>query len=340
MPITLDPARLEYKDYFEWYRNELRTLFNIPPTLANGLSLVSVNDLKTEFNFFAAASDFYANAVLDTLPDIIRPYTPILERIIRHWSVTGEFCLVIQNGILDTIRPDYVFPVFAPENADVIVEYLFVFPLPNTASQARVVRFNPYTGEAGESIRTLAGNSLQAEGYRETPVNIQAVFWRRTQAGFYPAIKGLVRELNIRLALFQLALNSTAYPLLQVSTEGLAGGRLATAEITPAKVAGLAKTGIGLVVPPPFIGEEGARYVERLGTGLTEAMEYVKMVLGGLSVMSGVPEYVFGTNLSDTSAEVERVMFMGQSRINRLYRALEFVFGELGVEVRFGNAST
>jgi len=334
MAITLDAKRLAYRDYFAFHAGKLDKLFQIPKTLANGLEMLTLNDISTRFNFFKAASDFYANGVLDSTPEALQPHYALFERMVRHWSVTGEYCLVIENGILNTIRPDYVFPVYADYNADMLLEILFVFPN-KMGTTARVIRYDVMSESAFFSQRTLSANQLQEAGFDETPVNIQWVKWENTQQGFYDSIQGLVRELNIRMAMFQLSLNSTAIPLLQAATEGISGGLITSSEITPSRIASLGKTGLGLVIPPPFTGEQGASYVERQGTGLREAMDYMRILLGSLSVMSGVPEYVFGTNLSDSAANVERVMFMGQSRINRMHKAIENSFRELGIIVDF-----
>ena len=335
MPITLDKDRLEYRRYFDWYQGDLQSLYNVPPTLTNGLSFLSVpNDLLSQLNYFGAASKFYVNGVLDNVPTELDSVFELFERMVTHWSVTGEYCLVVENGVLNTIRPDYVFPIRKPDNYDVIQGYYFIFPIPNT-QRARVIHYDIVSGEARQNERDLfAGQLGDNEG--GVPVNIQLVIWEQV-GGFYKDITGLVRELNIRIALLQLALNSTAIPLLQIATEGMGGGLLGADGITPARVAGLGKSGIGLVVPPPFTGEEGGRYIERAGTGLQESVVHLRTILGALSMLSGVPEYVWGVNLSnqESRSQVERVMFMGLARINRVKRALQNTFGQLGVNVVF-----
>jgi len=343
--IKLDSNRLEYRKYFDYYDGRLDKLWNIPPTLVNGFTLVDkANDLKSTLNYFNASSKFYINGVLDNVPAELDRYFKLLERMVTHWSITGEYCLVVQDGVINTIRPDYVFPIRNPDNRDVIQGYYFIFPIADatldpatqdfSTSRARVIHYDLLSGVARQTERDIFSNELEDKS-GGIELNIQAVFWEDTGGGYYPHIEGLVRELNVRFALMQLALNSTAIPLIQVATEGMGGGLLGADGITPMNVAGLGKTGLGLVVPPPFTGEEGARYVERQGTGLEEALAYIRMVLGSLAVLSGVPEYVYGVSLTQSSAEVERIMFMGQSRINRVQRAIENTFGELGVNVSF-----
>lgn len=335
MPVKLDPIRLKFVDYFKWFEGDLATLWSIPPTLVNGMSFLNVtNDLTTQFNYFTASSRFYINGVLDTVPSELDPYFKLVERMVFHWSVAGEYCLVIQDGIINTIRPDYVFPIRKKDNRDVIQGFYFVFPIPDTPTEVRVIEYNVVTGKAFQSRRTFSGGQLSDATSGES-VDIQLVLYENTGGGYYGDIEGLVRELNIRYALLQLALNSTAIPLLQTATENMGSGIVGSDGITPTKVAGLGKTGLGLVVPPPFTGEEGARYIERSGTGLEEAMAYIRIVLGSLAVLSGVPEYVYGISLTQSANEVERVMFMGQSRINRLQRAMQNTFAQLGISVEF-----
>ncbi|MYC78852.1 hypothetical protein F4X10_24045 [Candidatus Poribacteria bacterium] len=345
MGIKLDSNRLEYRKYFDYYNGRLDSLWNIPPTLINGFQLVTApNDLKSNLNYFNASSKFYINGILDNVPPELNEYFALLERMVTHWSVTGEYCLVIENGVINTIRPDYVFPIRRPDNRDVIQGFYFIFPAPDetadpsisnfSTSKARVIHYDILTGVATQTTRDIFSNELE-EVSGGTPVNIQGVIWEDTGGGYYNHIEGMVRELNVRFALLQLALNSTAIPLLQIATEGMGGGLLGADGITPVNVAGLGKSGLGLVVPPPFTGEEGARYVERAGTGLEEALAYIRMILGSLAVMSGVPEYVYGVSLTQSSAEVERIMFMGQSRINRVQRAIQNTFAQLGITVEF-----
>ena len=339
MAIKLDQDRLEYTKYFDWYKGNLDTLWNKPPTLINGLRFLDKpNDLLSTLNYFSASSRFYINGILSVLPPALDDYFPMVERMVTHWSVSGEYCLVIENGVINTIRTDYVFPIRKPDNYDVIQGYYFIFPIPDSMQRARVVEYNVATGVALQTERTFAGGELEDKS-GGTPVNIQGVIYEDTGGGFYKDIEGMVRELNIRFALLQLALNSTAIPLLQIATEGMGGGLLGADGITPTNVAGLGKTGLGLVVPPPFTGEEGGRYIERSGVGLDEALAYIRMVLGSLAVMSGVPEYVYGVALTQSTAEVERVMFMGQSRINRMLRSMRDTFGQLGIDVEFAELS-
>ena len=345
MGVKLDSNRLEYRKYFDYYDGRLDALWTIPPTLINGFQLISApNDLKSTLNYFNASSKFYINGILDNVPEELNPFFALLERMVTHWAITGEYCLVIQDGVLNTIRPDYVFPIRNPDNRDVIQGFYFVFPKPDatqdpaiqniSTTRARVIHYDILTGVARQTERDIFSNELENKS-GGIELNIQSVIWQETGGGYYPHIEGLVRELNVRYALMQLALNSTAIPLLQIATEGIGGGLLGADGITPMNVAGLGKSGLGLVVPPPFTGEEGGRYIERQGTGLEEALAYIRMILGSLAVMSGVPEYVYGVSLTQSSAEVERIMFMGQSRINRVQRAIENTFAQLGITTRF-----
>ncbi|MYD81372.1 MAG: hypothetical protein F4X44_12260 [Gammaproteobacteria bacterium] len=334
MAIKLDNKRLEYRDFFKWFEGDLSSLWNVPPTLANGFQLIDApNDLLTEFNYFAASSKYYINGVLDSVPEEVDDYFKLIEQITEHWSVTGEYCVITEGNMYSVIRPDYVFPVRDKYNVDNIIGFNFVFPM--DMGKARVIEYTPDKRTFVETERHVAGNTIGDAIRVVRRVNIDRVIWDSVGTGYYRDIKGLVRELNVRYSLMQLSLNSTAYPLLQVSTQALGSGLVGIDGITPARIAGLGKSGLGLTVPPPFTGEEGARYVERTGGGLEEALAYIRMILGSLAVLSGVPEYVYGVSLTQSAREVERVMFMGQSRINRLRRSMTNTFRELGIDVTF-----
>ena len=338
--IALDAKRLEYPNYFKWFDGDLSTLFDAPSSLVNGLNYLNKEtDLHSTLNYFGTSSKFYINGLLDIIPPEITVDTyPLFERIVQHWSVTGEYCITIENNVVNAIRPDYVFPIRQPENMDIIKGFYFIFPIKDKPQRARVIEYDIASGRAYQTERVIMGNRLQ-EKYGGTPVNIQNVLYQDTGAGFYRDIKGMVRELNVRFALIQLALNSTSIPLLQVATEGIGGGELNADGLSPTKVAQLGKTGLGLVIPPPFSGEEGARYVERAGTGLVESMQYIRTILGSLSVMSGVPEFVHGLSLSElsnmSSKAIDQVDLLGKSRIKRMRYALTNTFRELGIELTF-----
>ena len=337
--INLNEDRVKYREYFNWFDGDLTSLWRVTGSLVNGLEFLEPRkDLLTRLNYFNASSKFYINAVMQNIPKELIPYLPMLNRMVKHWSVTGEYCLTIENGVVNTIRPDYVFPIRKDDNEDIITGFYFIFPIPKSTQKARVIEYNSITGLAFQNIRTFTGNQLEDVGGGE-PVNIQAVIYEDSGNGYYKHIEGLVRELNVRFALMQFALNSTHIPILQIATEGMGGGLLSADGVTPLKVAGLGKSGLGLLIPPPFSGEEGARYVERQGTGLNEAVEYIRIILGALAIMSGVPEYVYGVSLTQSNAEVERIMFMGESRVNRMRDSLEYTFSRLGIDVDIPSVS-
>ena len=68
--MLLDPNRLRYSVYFDYYENHLDELFRVPQDMINGLALVGNQVQKTEFNYFNAVSRFYSNAVLAELPEL------------------------------------------------------------------------------------------------------------------------------------------------------------------------------------------------------------------------------------------------------------------------------
>ena len=62
-------------------------------------------------------------------------------------------------------------------------------------------------------------------------------------------------------------------------------------------------------------GLKADRYMERQGTG---PMDYAKMLLGQLGVLSGVPPYIWGAAPPDD--QTERLLFHGQAKVNSFGR--------------------
>ena len=346
--MLLDKRRQDYATHFDWYDGRLETLFNaVAPTSVNGLLLVPAAQISSEFNYFAAVSRFYSDAMLGDLPDMADADADLINQLAEHWAVTGEACIVENPDGIRAIRPDYVFPEFDPYDRDIVRRFRFIFPERDPdkdpgqlnrvgyATSARVIEYDTATGQAWLGNRQFASGWI-ADEPRGAPVNIGNVFWINTNDGVYPQMSGIVREITIRLNIMQKFLNSVSQSILQIDTDAIAGGALERG-VTPARVNAVAEQGLGLTVTPPFVGEAEARYVERGGQGLTESLEYLRMLLGQLGVISGVPDYVFGVQLGRPANETERVLFTGQSKVNRFRRDIERVFGLLGREVKFAS---
>lgn len=337
----LNPNRLRYGSFFDWYAGNLGSLYTrVAHNQVNGLAQMSPDELTTRFNYFGAASRFYIDAMLGDIPDTVLPYYTLLEKMVRHWAVTGEYCIVVQGGIPHAVRPDYVWPISYIADADTPTGYIFVFPIStpygSPTGKARVIEYDAFTGQAIASIRDYAVGVLGDRPFDVSPVTIDRVIYEDTGDGFYDDVEGIVRELNIRMAFIQSALNSTSLSLLQANPDRIGNFR-GRGDITPKNVAQQGKTGLGLIVEPPFTGEYEAKFIERSGQGLAESLDYMRLLLGQLSVMSGVPDYIYGVSLNQNPSEVERILFAGQARITRLRRAIEGSFAELGVSITFSS---
>lgn len=342
--MFLDPARSLYSRYFDWYEGTDRTLFTaVQPTIINGLSLLKPQHISTRFNFFSALSRFYSAAVIADMPRLPLPQQRMLIRAAEHWSITGEAVLVGGPGRERAVRPDLVFPVHDPFDVETVRRFLFVYPErktqegdwtaePQSAGRARVVDYDVETGEAFESIRVWSAGEI-ADTPRGRPVDIGRVAWIRTSHAPYKTVESVIREITIRLNMLQLALNTTSVPLIQLDKDQVADGQLKGGATTAELLSSIITTSpLGLTTAPPFGGEEGARYVERSGAGLAESIEYVRLLLGQLGVLSGVPDYVFGIQLGRPSDETERVLFAGRARINAFRNELSSAWEELGLE--------
>lgn len=335
----LDAERLRYGEYFNWYRGKLESLYSrVADSQVNGLALIPASEMTTKFNYFGAASRFYIDAMLGDVPESVLPHYGLLERIARHWAVTGEYCIVKRGRELRAVRPDFVFPIKHTDDDENIIGFVFVFPEQTTygtpTGKARVIEYDTATGAAFSSIRDYAVGTLGNLRESVATVRIDNVLWVDTHDGIYDDVQGIVRELNIRMAFIQSALNSTTLSLLQANPDRISGF-YSRREITPANVGKAGRGGLGMLVEPPFMGEGETRYIERTGSGLNESLEYMRLLLGQLAVMSGVPDYIYGVSLNQSPSEIERILFAGQARINRLRRAVERTFGELGIPVAF-----
>ena len=348
MTYALDPDRLRMPTWFDYYESKLDNLFRLEGTVINGLGVLGgVAGIGTRFNYFMAVSRFYSAAVMSDLPLMDNQTARLVQQCAEHWSVCGEACLVQSGGVIRTVRPDFVFPVHDRYDREKVERFLFIYPRrddqegdygnsPLGSTRARVIEYEVATGQAWEAIRDWDYGGI-ATAPRGKPVSIDNVAWIKSGEPPYPPILSITREICIRLNTLQLALNTSSLPLIQIDKDSLSDGELRGKTASIQEISELLKSPLGLTTVPPFSGEEGARYVERAGTGLVESMDYVRMLLGQLGVLSGVPDYVFGVQLGRPNNETERVLFAGQARINAFRRELEDGLALMGVDTHFAN---
>lgn len=348
--MLLDPSRTELARHFDWYDGKLDTLFNqVNPTSVNGLGLIGVENISTRFNYFQALSKFFSSAVEADLPSLA---SPRLERVVAqaamHWSVASECCLVgfPNSNDLSVVRPDYVYPKYSRFNNDIIESFLFVYPDRQVDNQftnevfgtdkALVIDYNVETGEAFQTLRNYTIGNLEdvPQGSGE-PIDIGLVRYIKTGPPVYPTVETLVREICVRLNMLQLALNTTSIPIIQINKDSINDGEFTGKQLTLEDIKRTATGALGVNIPPPFSGESEASYVERAGRGLEESMDYVRMLLSQISILSSVPDYVFGINLAKPNAETERVLFSAASKVNAFRRQLDEALSEYGVNVDF-----
>ncbi|MYF38268.1 MAG: hypothetical protein F4219_05805 [Gammaproteobacteria bacterium] len=345
--MLLDPARVRFSTYFDWYENKIAKLFQVPATLINGLGLIGNQNITmgSTFNYMQVISRFYHSAVMNDIPRVNREMFTIIDQATEHWSVTGECCFIQQQGTIRVVRPDYVFPIRDPYDRDRILRFLFVFPYldtqqgnfgnePISVTQANVIDYDVETGRATMGVRHYTAGNL-ANTPVGTPVNIGQVFYLQSGSSIYPTIESLVREVSVRLNMLQLALNTSSVPIMQVDKDSLNDGAL-RGSVSLEDWQKQIQQPMGLQISPPFAGEEGSRFIERAGTGLEESMGYIRLMLSQLGVLTGVPDYVLGApQLGRTSSETERTLFIGQARVNSYRRSLEHVLQSMGLEIRF-----
>ena len=345
--MLLDPARLRFSQYFDWYEDRLDSLFRVNGTLINGIGLLGQQNLQTRFNYLSAVSRFFQAAVLADLPLITPTVHQVLIQVTEHWSVCGESFMIVNDQGIRVVRPDYCFPIVDPYDRDRVQRFLFVFPFRDTqqgdwsnelvsSTMANVIDYDVTTRQAFMSRREYTAGNL-ADDPVGTAVNIGEVIWVRSGGVIYPALESIVREVIVRLNMLQLALNTTAIPIVQLDKDNINDGSFRGRNLNLDTFQKTLANPLGMTVMPPFGGEEGARFVERSGTGLTEAVDYVRLLLGQLGVISGVPDYVFGISVERPTQQVERVLFAGQARVNSYRRTLEEAFARTGNAIRFAS---
>lgn len=335
--MELEQKRLRYRDYFSWYEGNLDSLFNTPATQVNGLSLVKSTEISTKWNYFAATSRFFADSMISNQPDMPYEASILLRDLSEHWSVAGECFIVSSVEGVRAVRPDYVFPILNPYDRSIIDEYVIIYPKVdkrgNEGDSARVITHNVAKG-----VTYIANRDYRHGWIADFPLGAQipsiSIDWIRTNDGYYHDIEGIVREIIMRLNIMQITLNSVAIPILSIDIDALDSGEFQRG-ITPTIVGNRGKQGLGLTIQPPFEGETEARYIERSGTGLVETMDYVRLLLSQLAVITGIPDYIFGVNLSNPTQETERVLVAGQARVNRFRRAIERAFEAIGYAIAF-----
>ena len=343
--MYLDPKRIRLAEHFDWYEGNLTTLFQVPGTAINGIGLLGAENISTQFNYFQAVSKFMASSVETDLPATATPeLEQILAKCSEHWSVANECCIVGDANNLSAVRPDYVHPVYSRYNDDIIEKILFVYPERDpdiinfshttfASTKAQVVEYDVDSGIAKQSIRDYSLQEVADEPKGET-IDIGKVVYIRTGGPIYAIMESLVREICVRLNMLQLALNTTSLPMVQVNKEAMSDGRLANRNITLQDLKEIATGPLGITLKPPFSGETGASYIERQGRGLSESMDYVKLLIDQLSILSGTPQYIFGVD-TKPKAETERILFSAQSKVNAFRRQLNEGLKQFGIDIKF-----
>ena len=344
--MFLDPRRVRYSQYFDWFEGRMGTLFQVPPTAINGLGFIKPHHLANQFNFFSVLSRFYSSAVMSDLPVVSGETFRLLNRATEHWSICGETLLLRQNGRVRAVRPDFVWPITSEYDTETVERILLIYPRRDTEAgdwynqpvssiKAMVIEYDVETRQAWRSVRDFTPGNI-GDGPRGAPIDIERMVWVKSGNPPYVPLEGAIRELTVRLNMLQLSLNSTSVPLVQLDSNTLADGALRNQEATLDAVSNItANSPLGLTTTPPFAGEEGARYVERSGSGLTESLEYTRLMLGQLGVLSGVPDYVFGVQLGRPNDETARVLFAGQARVNAFQNELREALSMVDIAVEF-----
>lgn len=340
--MILESNRIRLREYFKWYEGDLTSLFSVGATPINGLELVKASEMDVKYNYFAASSNYFDDANSNDLPYSDPDATQLILDVSEHWSVSGDYCIAVSESGIKAVRPDFVHPVYNQYDRTQLDRILLVYPFvrrpgehyPNGAQTARVIEYRVADDVAYESIRRIHGNNL-FDSPLGTPVAVR-VLYHDTKDGNYDKLESLVRQLIVRQNILQGYFNVTALPILQMDKDEVLGGRFRGRTATQSQLVEAARpSGLGLTIPPGFIGEQDRRYIEASGAANAEVFEYMRLLLSQMAVTASVPDWVLGTELGRPTTESERILFAGQAKVNRFRRSLESMLASIGIDMKY-----
>ena len=279
----------------------------IPASEFNGLHLVPRNTSLT-LPILSQLSEYWVDMVLGHAE-----YHPLAAAIVNDWAVTGEAFLV--GG--QPIRSDYITPVIngVPNRPAIGVNpdgYVVRFPARPGVSNIYAI---DNTGDILTGQYEDNGFALGRRINDAPPMATGPVIWLRDR-GFYPRVLPLLRAAIIRYNMLQLRLNVEDIPVFQIDSVLLAPDGNA---ITPSVVSKNLNTALGLVVQPPFFGNEGAKYIVP-AEGSRLSLDMYLELLYQIAAAARVPANVLGLS--------KRQDAIGASaRVNRILRWLNAMLG-------------
>ena len=356
MPYLIEPRYTQRMDWYRWHSGDTADIWRGAASQVNGLAFIPPETAAVGFNYFAAQSKFFSDAMLSEIPAGVGDAYNLLRTMTQDWAITGEAVLVKAAGEWRAIQSRYFMPYPRRDDSERFERYFFVFPILTEANtltaEARVIEVDGETGEAWTGIRNWTGGWVGEPRGMEERYPLEQLIWLRSDDGAYGEMRDLVGQVNMRMAMLQANLNRATYPaiameqflLMDRSLRPWHTGSGNTPQWNPritdwdAEGRDLAEKmsrGLGPVIELQGIDQDKPSYIERQFTLPDQALEYLRLLLGKLTIISGVPDYIYGVNLGQPAAETERVLFAGQAKVNRFRRQVSDAFAVMGREVEW-----
>ncbi len=329
--MFFDEKRSLFHQYKDWYDGKHSSLYtSLSPSVSNGLKHIPPANAVTYFNAFSLISRFYNDQFLADLP--VGFHNGFISRMIRDWSITGDCAYMLYQGRLMDIPARNIVPIY--DSTGDLERWIIYRPIKSHTTplfdRARVINYNVQTGQASLTIRNYRPGWIDDTPNIGSPVSVSNLRYITTDDDLYADLRNSIIEINIRMNLINVSLNSSSYPVLQIDTNSVSNGKYRGKAVSTAELFTLVNDGLGITITPPFTGETGASYVERSGTGLTESLEYLDKIMHNLGIQSGVPDYIFGIRTGNNS-DSERVLLTAAARIGSFRLLLASALAEIGI---------
>lgn len=215
------------------YDGNLQSLFAGRRNLMNGLNIVDPNRNGKMLNACKATSRFYQSSLTSELP-IFRNVSPDLEEqlietlgmLALFWSYSSEGVVLIDNGELSAVSPEYYHPIKSPYNIQRTVGHALAYDyfegVPETnnvvlnPNALRVVKYQESTGLNQVENYAYAPFAIQhAQGEAEVS-NVGGVWHVDTKDPYYNDLETIAREIIVRENALSAAINMTIVPFLEM----------------------------------------------------------------------------------------------------------------------------
>ena len=233
----------------KWYEGELSDLFSGQHNLMNGLNIVDPIKNGKVMNMFKASSRFFQSAGDSELPifggiseELEEQMVEVIIMAFKHWSISAEATVLIDNEELSVVSPDFYHPVKSPYNIQRTVGHILAYdyfkglpPTNNIYLQANALRAVKFQKDVINQVEEYAYRPYVVGAQESsTNANIGGIWHINTRDPFYDDIKTVVREIIVRENALAASLNMTMMPYLQLDLDTISSliGPFAKGEAT------------------------------------------------------------------------------------------------------------